>query len=256
MTTQTAAARPAVFIAMALLSLAGIAGANAEETAEPRISTSSQGKAIQRGSVGDGTVTHDEYAPLVTTGVRSKSARGDNEQQKLSAGEARAVNQEFWFYGANVELFSDLDRDGFYTGLDLSFDADTIYEVADVYAVVYLSYELGPWNEYVVTDDFTIFATSGDDEYFIETELVSGYPTGDYDILVELFDTYDGSFVASIGPDDSSALSFLPLEDIGRDTPADTVIVINEGGGSIGWITLLALLAAAAVLRTRSQRAF
>lgn len=256
MTTQKSAAKSMVFIAMSLLLLGSVAGASAEATAEPRVSTSSQGQGIQRGSVGGGTVTRDEYAPLVTTGVRSKSARGDNQQQKLSAGEMRAVNQEFWFYAANVELFSDLDRDGFYAGLDLSFDADTIYEVADVYAVVYLSYELGPWNEFVVTDDFTIFATSGDDEYFVETELVSGYPTGDYDILVELFDTYDGSFVASIGPEDSSALSFLPLEDIGRDTPAETIIVVNEGGGSIGWITLLALLAAAVVLRSRGQRSF
>ena len=84
---------------------------------------------------------------------------------------------------------------------------------------------------------------------------MSGYPTGDYDIMVELFDTYDGSFVASIGPDESASLSILPLEDIGRDTPLDTVIVVREGGGgSLGWLTLLALMAAGfarTIARTR-----
>ncbi|MCH7829798.1 MAG: choice-of-anchor H family protein, partial [Proteobacteria bacterium] len=127
-------------------------------------------------------------------------------------------------------------------GIDLWFDADTIYSVADVYAVIYLSYEYGPWNEYAVTEDFTLFGTSGSDDYVIETELISGYETGSYDILIELFDAYDGSFVADIGPDFSSELSLLPLEDAGRDAVGEPRIVVNSGGGgSPGWPLLLAL---------------
>ena len=59
---------------------------------------------------------------------------------------------------------------------------------------MYLSYEGGPWNEYAETEDFTIFGTSSEDEYVLVSELMSGYPTGSYDILIELFDAYDGAF--------------------------------------------------------------
>jgi hypothetical protein len=140
--------------------------------------------------------------------------------------------------------------------IKLDFDADTIYNVADVYAVLYLSYEFGPWNEYASTNDFTIFGASGDDAYFVETELVSGYLTGEYDILIELFDAFDGTFVASFGPDESSSLAFLPLEDVNRDTPPGTTIIINEGGGgSSGLLGLLALFGIAGLARTRRSTA-
>ena len=230
------------YFSLAFPLMAGAAVAYAEESPEQRLNTTSQGQNIQRGSVGGGTISHDEFEPLVTVGQRKASTRASG-QQKLSSGESQSTNHEFWFFDVDVELFSDFDRDGYYSGIDLAFDVDTIYNVADVYAVIYLSYEFGPWNEYVVTEDFTIFGASGDDEYFVESELVSGYPTGDYDILIELFDTYDGAFVASIGPDEASELSFLPLEDAGRDTPFGTTIIVNHGGGgSFSWFALMALL--------------
>ena len=103
-------------------------------------------------------------------------------------------------------LFSDDDRDGYYYGIDLLIDADTIYSEADVYAVVYLSLDGGPWNEYAATEDFTLFGASGDDAYVLVTELMSGYPRGSYDLLIELFDAWDGSFLASLGPEESSEL--------------------------------------------------
>ena len=220
---------------------------------EPRISTSTQS---------NGTTSRVELAPLITSGPRSGSTRSSKQQQQkptlntsASAVITRAVNEEFWFYDAIVDIYSDLDRDGYYSGISVTFDVDTIYTVADVYAVIYLSYELGPWNELTDTDDFTIYGASGDDEYFIETELVSGYPTGSYDVLIELFDIFDGSFVASIGPEDSSELSYLPLEDVGRDTPysTTTVVVTDGGGGSLSWMGLLALLGVTAALRTRAS---
>ena len=218
---------------------------------EPRISTSTQS---------NGRTSRVELAPLITSGPRSGSTRSSSQQKPTLNSSAssvitHAVNEEFWFYDAIVDIYSDLDRDGYYSGIKVTFDADTIYTVADVYAVIYLSYDFGPWNELTDTDDFTIYGASGDDEYFIETELVSGYPTGSYDVLIELFDIYDGTFVASIGPEDSSELSYLPLEDVGRDTPytTTTVIVTDGGGGALSWIGLLALLGITVAFRTRAR---
>ena len=251
------------YLTAALFLMAGAATVLAEETQQTRLSTSSQGQGIERGSVGDGITTHDELDPLVTTGSRANSTRGSLQTKaSIDAGKSGAApqsattNVDFWFFDATVELFADVDRDGYFSGLDVAIDVDTVYTVADVYSVIYLSYDLGPWNEYAVTEDFTIYGASGDDEYFVETDLVSGYPTGDYDILIELFDAYDGTFVAEIGPEDTSELAFLPLEDIGRDTPVSTTtVVVHEGGGSLGWFGLLTLFGAAGWRRARRDRA-
>ena len=250
MKTQTRSNRPILYASFAFLLLAGAVSASATDNVENRTSTTSQGKGIERGSVGDGTLSRDEFEPLVTTGKRVLTPRVA-VQQKFSANGSQSVNTDFWIYDADVDLYADLDFDGFYTGIDLLFDADTVYGEADVYAVIYLSYELGPWNELVSTQDFTIFGASGSDEYIVDTELVTGYPAGDYDILIELFDAYDDAFLTSFGPEESSEFSYLPLEDVGRYTPlgTTTVIVSEGGGGSMSWFLLLGLLGAAGLRR-------
>ena len=170
-----------------------------------------------------GSESVDEYQPLVATGLRTPTVTQRVSRSLTPKGSttqsATLVSTDFWFYEADVVLLYDDDEDGYFYGVDLLFDADTFYDVADVYAVVYLSYEGGPWNEYAATEDFSIFGSSPNDEYVLVTELRSGYPTGEYDLLIELFDAFDGSFLASFGPQDTSELSFLPLEDFNRDAP-------------------------------------
>lgn len=195
-----------------------------------------------------GNKTVDNYSGVLTSKNR---AGGSAKTASATASASQSASFDFWIYDADVILFNDDDRDGHYFGIDLLFDADTIYGAADVYAAVYLSLDGGPWNEYAVTDDFTVFGSSADDEYVLVTELMSGYPTGSYDLLVELFDANNGDFLASFGPEDSSGLSYLPLEDINRDTPVNVpvVVVTESGGGTTGLLLLLAL--AAARLRRR-----
>jgi len=220
----------------------------------PRVSVTTQGLAGSRGATPE-ISSKDEYGALTRDGERDNKT-SVIEQRESAGSQAPAVNTDFWFYDAFVTLFSDADRDGYFTGIELEFDADTIYAAADVYAVVYLSYDYGPWNEYASTNDFTIFGTSASDAYVVETELISGYPTGDYDILIELYDTFDGYMVASFGPEESSELSLLPLEDITYDAPVGTttqVVVNSGGGGSASWLLLLGL-AMFAVSRRVSRR--
>lgn len=257
MKTQTRRLNIVWYLAATILLFAGVTTVRAEASPEPRISITKQGQGLLR--AGEGAISHDELKPLITNGMRSKSTRGSAQQELTVGGSVTGTqtpNVEFWIFDASVELFADVDRDGYYSAIKLNFDADTIYEVADVYAVLYLSYELGPWNEYAATDDFTIFGASGGDEYFVETDLITGYLTGEYDILIELFDTYDGAFVASFGPNESSKLSYLPLEDASRDTPPTTTIIVNEGGGgSLGLLVLLALFSVAGLARIRTAGA-
>ncbi len=214
----------------------------ADVNAEKRLSITTQNTKQQRDSGVAGILSEDEFGALVRTGEREKGKRAA-AQLKSTSPSTQSANNDFWFYDADVVLFNDLDRDGYYHGIDLLFDADTYFTIAEVYAVVYLSYEGGPWNEYAATEDFTIFGSSSDDDYVLVTELLEGYPAGSYDILIELYDAYDDAFLAWIGPEDTSELAFLPLEDANRDSAViPEVIVVNRGGGgSLGWMLILGL---------------
>ena len=203
------------------------------------------------------SMTNESYSEREPLRLRESSVatiEGGTKQRSTYAVSLSDPN--FWFYDVDVALFSDFDRDGYYFGLDLEFDADTNYPFADVYAVLYLSYEYGPWNLYAETENFTLFGTSSTDDYRVETELVSGYLTGSYDILIELYDAHTNAFLTSIGPEESVELSLLPLEDSTRDATGggETQVVVNSGGGSFGWLLLLGLFAVRMTLRPQAAR--
>jgi len=216
------------------------------DTDELRISRSLRNPERKREDYSKLEKSSDSYEALSISGTRSSPS-----------GQQSAGN-DFWFYTADVVLFNDGDFDEHYWGIDLLFDADTYFDVADVYAVVYLSYEGGPWNELAVTDSFPIFGASGDDEYVLVSELMSGYATGYYDLLIELFDSYDGTFLASFGPEDTSELSLLPLEDANRDDPfVDNIVVVGHGGGGAAswWMnSMMLLLLLGTSLRNNRER--
>lgn len=256
MTTTTIMRWGRCGVALIALVLAGNApGATEPGNAELRVSESAYFSGDGRDQQTADRISTDAFEPGTRIGRRSHKSAA-NSAEKAGAAASRSPNTDFWFYTADVELFGDEDRDGYYHGIDLLFDADTVYVSADVYAVVYLSEDGGPWFEYAETDVFSIYGASSDDEYVIVSELLAGYPRGNYDILIELFDTWDDSFVAEFGPADTSALSYLPLEDAERDTPApapDVVVVSRGGGGATdGWtLALLAGLSAGLWFRRR-----
>lgn len=219
---------------LALLALAGglAPAATADEPAdEPAAESRSTIVRLIPSGGRDGAVGEARrfgYDKPDTEGTRA--TRSSRSEKAGSAAEAAGSN-DFWFYTADVQLYNDDDRDGYYHGIDLLFDADTVFSEVDVYAAVFLSYQGGPWDEVAVTDDFTIFGATSDDEYVVLTELESGFPTGDYDLLIELYDAFDGAFLAEFGPADTSELSFLPLEDYQRDAPRDGDVIVGHRGG-------------------------
>ena len=238
--------------ACAALVTASVAGAQetADETAETRVTETRQGPGAARDSGEFAAVTTEERTALVTTEiVKGTSApaakpRANDAQQDSAYG-------DYWIYSVDVDLFSDRDGDGYYYGIDLLFDADTIYASADVYAVAFLSYEGGPWNEYAVSNDFTLFGATATDDYVMVSELLTGYPAGRYDLLLELYEADTGLYVASVGPAESFELADLPLEDADRDQPQ---VVVTTGGGGATGAFLLTLLAGIAWRRRQAAR--
>jgi hypothetical protein len=151
-----------------------------------------------------------------------------------------------WIYEADVVLFDDFDNDGFYRFLSVRIDADSLSQSSWVFAELYLSQDGVNWEHYHTTDDFWIGGETGDDEMFVETELVSGYPKDYYDLLIELYDADLETYADEFGPRQSDDLALLPLEDASQD-PKPTVVTVVEdsgGGGASSWLLLPALLAA------------
>jgi hypothetical protein len=158
-----------------------------------------------------------------------------------------------WIYDATTDLFTDRDRDGYFTFLRVRFDADTIFARNWVYAEIYLSADGTAWEHLYSTQDFLIEGTDPNDDYEVETELVSGYSTGQYDVLIELYDADTLELVDEYGPNESPELSLLPLEDSGRDGAVVVLPPVTDtdegGGGAFSWLAVLGLLGALGLRR-------
>jgi hypothetical protein len=176
-----------------------------------------------------------ETAPVVEapTLQTDGSRTGLNEQQRLLA---HPTGQVFSIFDAQTIISRDDDGDGFYHRIRLDFDADVASGPAWVYAKLYLSLEGGPWNLYYTTDVFQISDDLSDDAYTVTTRLLNGYPTGYYDVLIELYDADYDLLVVNYGPYEDDDLAVLPLEDFDRDDYYD------GGGGAMGPVLALLLL--------------
>ncbi len=149
---------------------------------------------------------------------------------------------DFRIFDSRVSIWGDDDADGFYRSLSVTFDVDNYGPGEWIYARLFLSFEGGPWNEYAVTDDFYIEGLAADDNYIIDTDLLTGYPTGFYDVLIEVYAVRDGAFLTLSGPDEDLDLSVLTLEDSERDRydlyHDDYYYVHGSHGGSVGFIVM------------------
>jgi hypothetical protein len=159
--------------------------------------------------------------------TKSHSARAASKTAALKSvrPEKPAVSakiSDFWFFDAGSTLLADRDGDGFHREFRVRFDADVVSGSAVVFARLYLR-RAGDrdWLLYHETDDFEIFGEDGDDDYFVTTALHDGWPTGDYDVLIDLYESGFTGIVATIGPFDSDALALLPLEETGLDLPIE-----------------------------------
>ena len=166
---------------------------------------------------------------------------------------ALLASPDHYIYEADVVLFDDFDSDGYYRFLSVRIDADSNLASAYVYAELYLSPDGVNWEHYHSTEDFWIGGATSDDEFFVETELLSGYPPGEYDLLIELYDADFGTFSDEWGPFQSDDFALLPLEDATQDPEPVSVTIVDGGGGAFGWIFGPALLLAGWRLRRRQS---
>lgn len=246
--TRTGSANPRPITALALLGCLlapGLLSAQATDTSSPEIRA--QG-GPSHADLQDGPKLRDVLQPfdpqhLTRAAPERPQSRKDFAAAKSAQGAPAKHCCAFRVYDAHTRLYDDRDHDGYYSYLQLDFDVDTDYEVADIYADVWLIDSYGEETLLFATDIFTVYGHSGIDDYQIEAELVSGFDPDLYDVLIEVFDAYDDALVAHFGPRDSSAMSLLPMESVHQDRWRREVHA-HGGGGRLhaGWLLLAAAL--------------
>lgn len=236
-------------VALAVVAL-GLALASAAVHAGevPRQSRSAAGFETQRGD--------QERRPHET--LEDYEAPGDARLTKPAGPSAARMNAAsccaYRIYSAATRLFDDFDGDGFYTYLRVNFDIDTDYFDADVFVRLFMRGDDGRWTQFYQSGVFTIYGSSSTDDYEVETELVAGFPPDDYDVLIEVYDADYGDLVVEYGPLESSALSFLPMEDVSFDGSLPAPVTISRGGGGALGLELLVLGMLASSLAWRGRR--
>ncbi|MDP5040056.1 MAG: choice-of-anchor H family protein [Paraglaciecola sp.] len=181
--------------------------------------------------------------------VQTMSKAGHSAQTKSSALHTQGAmslqsrpvinndENDFWIYDAWITLRNDLDYDGYVYRFSLEFDADTFYNEADVYARLYLA-RGEVFKEYHTTSVFTIFGENSEDSLLVDSELLQGFPTGDYELLIELYDAYTDELVAILDGNDDPDLYLISLES--KDYEYVESLVVVEGG-SMAYLILLLL---------------
>jgi hypothetical protein len=150
--------------------------------------------------------------------------------------EAKAFNQEFWIFDAWVEFYSDDDGDGYFNHFSVEFDADTGYSAAEVYARLYLGKD-EVFREYHSTSNYNIFSDNSNDSFVVESELLNGFSSAEYEVLIELYDAYSDELVAVYDGNDDADLFLLSIESQEYETTQG--IIVHEHGGSVGLLGLL-----------------
>ena len=145
----------------------------------------------------------------------SPTFKESTENDALLALEPRHIlwfGGDIWISNIGTLLYTDSDRDGYFSGFSLTIDADTSYSQADVYAAIDIQLPAGERERLHTTGTFSIYGNSLTDEYRIDIELVQNYPIGDYDLFIDLVDANNHEVVDRVDAYSFSNLAGLPLE--------------------------------------------
>ncbi|WP_371373735.1 choice-of-anchor H family protein [Thalassotalea aquiviva] len=231
----------------------GINEANANETT---LTTSpyaeSKGQYLNPNSAMEHKSRHPQLSMLEQSRHQSPTPAGQtlgvstqrNKGSELRAKGWHGISSDFDIYDGYAQLYDDLDQDGYYQSFSIVFDPDYYgWEgFANVYGVIYLSQDGGPWMHLYTTEVFTIFADSSDDAYEVSTTLYQDYDSDYYDVLIDLYHVDSDQVVATFSAYDTDALYALGLESQEYDQVYDDEYDHYHGSFSAFSLALMSLV--------------
>ena len=231
--------------------LQGEVTSNADKALNNRTYQTRNQIALTKQSSDIGTATNPEDFDQITKNQIDQATA--LSLKSYENGYAVEYSADFSIFDVTSILDDDFDVDGYYHTFTIQFDADvysyTGQDTREVYALLYLRQDGGPWVHYFTTDNFIIEGDTAADTYEVSTSLLVDYPPGNYDVLIDLYQLGYSEIVATFSSDDSNALYALPLESQNYDEIYEEeviiqeIIVVEQGyGGSISFTGLLAIL--------------
>jgi hypothetical protein len=204
----------------------------------------------------------DQLSGKASSKTRDAILNINNQKQASNkannSSPSQSTNSDYYanfdIYDATSYIQDDYDGDGYYETLSVTFDADiysyTENNFGEVYALLYLSKNGGPWTHYFTTDNFIIEGDTELDEYEVISTFLSGYESDNYDVLIDLYEVGYSDIVATLSSDDSDALYALPIESAEYNEPYIEVVEVHSG--SMYW-TILILISILIIRRFSRQ---
>jgi len=156
------------------------------------------------------------------------------KKMPLSRDNARnSDDPDFWIYDSFVSFTVDIDYDGYYSSFTLEFDVDTVYTSAPIYAVIYTSTS-DVFTPFYTTNIYNINGDNTQDAIIIENNLVTGFPSNDYELMVMIYDADTDEVVAVSDGTDDADLAYLSLESENYEYVETVDVVVIEHGGALG----------------------
>ncbi|MFC3094549.1 hypothetical protein DRW07_13325 [Alteromonas sediminis] len=162
-----------------------------------------------------------------------------------------AAQSDYWFHDTWLTLTRDRDHDGYASSFSLTLDIDTVFSDSEVYAVVYLGDD-DHYTSLYETSVFEIYGNSSSDTITLDIDLLTGYPTRDYDILIEIYDAYSNVLLAYNNLYDDADLGYQPLESSNFDVEYyQQSLVVEHHGGAFSLLFVGSLLLPLVLFRTK-----
>jgi hypothetical protein len=185
----------------------------------------------------------------IQSGYITETIQKTHDDTVVSRHESQSDSINYWFHDVWLSLNTDYDYDGFASGFTLEFDIDSFFNQTRVYAVVYL----GTGNRFeslYTTQSFNLISDSSNDRVTLDFELATGYPTNDYNVLIEVFDANTHGLLTYVDDTNFAALYLVPLESQNYESTTSEFTVVERHGGAIG----LPLIVGALVLLLWQRR--
>jgi hypothetical protein len=94
---------------------------------------------------------------------------------------------------------------------------------------------------FYTTDIYYIHGDNTRDAIIIENDLVTGFPSNDYELMIVIYDADTDEIVAVADGTDDADLAYLSLESENHEYVETVEVVVVEHGGALGILLLLSL---------------
>lgn len=162
----------------------------------------------------------------VTNPNRANDADATLEGQAKMAAKYIAGGDTVGIYDIWFAEQSDQDGDGYHSKFKAFFDIDSRYSNHRIYVTGQLSGN--NTTPLFRTDPFTVSGETGNDTYSTTVLLTSGYPSGQYDLTLRVYDAQSNALLLTWGPQQDGQMSQLFLEDASRDAVSNADLQVFE----------------------------